>query len=392
MFGKTIKLFKLLGFQVQADVSWFILAVLVIWSLAKGYFPYRYEDLAPGTYWIMGAFGTIGLFLSIVLHELGHSLVSRKHGLPMKGITLFIFGGVAEMNEEPPSARSEFLMAITGPAVSIALGVLFFVVYWTVDRMQWPDTVAGVFQYLGFINLLLAVFNMLPAFPLDGGRVLRSFLWQRKGSLRRATFSASKIGSGFGALLIGLGVLSILFGSFISGMWWFLIGMFLRNAARSSFVQLEIRDVLKGEPIERFMSKNPVIAPANISIDELVHDYFYKYHFHMFPVVQDSEVLGCISTREVKKISREKWALHSVREMMVPCSEENTVSPETDAMDVLSILQRIGASRLMVMDGNKLIGVISLKDLLQFLALKLDLEGAGGSGYLKNGRFLSSNE
>lgn len=389
MFGKSIKLFKLLGFQVKVDISWFILAVLVAWSLAMGYFPYRYADLAPGTYWMMGILGTLGLFLSIVLHELGHSLVSRKHGLPMKGITLFIFGGVAEMNEEPPSARSEFLMAIVGPAVSIALGVLFYAVYWTADRMQWSYTVSGIFQYLGFVNLLLAAFNMLPAFPLDGGRVLRSILWQRKGSLRKATSTASKIGSGFGAFLIGLGVLSILFGSFISGMWWFLIGMFLRNAARSSYVQLEIRDVLKGEPIERFMTRKVVVALPDISIEELVYDYFYRYHFHMFPVVRDSEVLGCISTGEVKKISREEWARHTVREMLVPCSEDNTVAPEADAMDVLSTLQRTGSSRLMVMDRGKLLGVVSLKDMLQFLALKLDLEGDAGSGYTKDRRFLS---
>lgn len=389
MFGKSIKLFKLLGFQVKVDLSWFILAVLVTWSLATGYFPFHYAYLPRGTYWMMGILGTIGLFISIVLHELGHSIVSRMHGLPMKGITLFIFGGVAEMNEEPPSARSEFLMAITGPAVSIALGILFYAFHLAAIQLQWPETVSGVFQYLSFINILLAAFNMLPAFPLDGGRVLRSFLWHRKGSLRKATASASRIGLGFGALLIGLGVVSILLGSFISGMWWFLIGFFLRNAARSSYMQLEIRDVLKGEPIERFMSRNPVVVPADISVDQLVHDYIYRYHFHMFPVVRDSKVLGCISTGEVKKIGREEWNRHSVQEMLVPCSEENAVAPETDAMEVLSILQRTGASRLMIVDRDNLVGVVSLKDMLRFLALKIDLEGKEGNGYLKDRRFLS---
>lgn len=392
MFGKSINLFKLLGFQVKADLSWLILAVLVTWSLARGYFPFRYENLDLSTYWIMGILGTAGLFASIVLHELGHSLVSRNHGMPMKGITLFIFGGVAEMKEEPPSARSEFLMAIVGPIVSVVLGLLFYGVYLVSQQLGWPVLVSGVFSYLGFINLLLAAFNMIPAFPLDGGRVLRSYLWHRKGNLKKATASASKIGAGFGTFLILLGVFSVLLGSFIGGMWWFVIGLFLRSVAKSSYVQLEIREALKGEPIARFMNRSPVTVPADISIDELVNDYVYKYHFHMFPVMRDSRLLGCISTNEVKKIAREEWPGHSVQEMLVPCSEDNTVSPETDAMDVLAILQRTGASRLMIMDKDRLVGVVSLKDLMQFLSLKLDLEGEEESQFMKNRKFLSQNQ
>jgi Zn-dependent protease/CBS domain-containing protein len=375
MFGKSIKIFKLLGFQVKVDFSWLILAMLVSWSLAEGYFPFQYAELAKGTYWVMGVLGAVGLFLSIVLHELGHSVVSRKQGMPMKGITLFIFGGVAEMTDEPPNARSEFRMAIIGPIVSVVLGICFYGFYWIGRLGGWPLPVYGIFQYLGWINLLLAAFNMLPAFPLDGGRVLRSFLWNRKGSLRKATYTASKIGGGFGAVLIGLGVLSILFGSFIGGLWWFLIGLFLRNAAKSSYVQMEVRDALKGEPVGRFMSKNPVTVPASISIDELVRDYIYTHHYHMFPVMRNSTVLGCISTREIKKIPKEEWNRHSVQEMLVPCGPDNTVSPDTDAMDALSLLQRTGSSRLMVMEGDRLAGVVSLKDLLKFLSLKIDLEG-----------------
>ncbi|MEJ2111108.1 MAG: CBS domain-containing protein [Acidobacteriota bacterium] len=174
--------------------------------------------------------------------------------------------------------------------------------------------------------------------------------------------------------MILLWVASVLFGSFIGGMWWFLIGLFLRSAAKSSYAQLEIRAALKGEPIERFMSRNPVTVRADISIDDLVHDYIYKYHFHMFPVLQDSKVLGCIGTKEVKRVNREEWTRHSVQEMLAPCSRDNTVSPETDAMEVLSRLQRTGSSRLMVVDEGILVGVFSLKDLLEFLSLKLDLE------------------
>jgi Zn-dependent protease/predicted transcriptional regulator len=374
MFGKSIKLFTLLGFQVKADWSLLILAVLVTWSLAQR-FAFLYEGLPSGMYWMMGVLATAGLFLSIVLHELGHSLISRKQGMPMKGITLFIFGGVAEMSDEPRNARAEFSMAIVGPAVSVVLAVVFYMFYMVGYTLQWPVFVSGIFKILSIINLVLAVFNMIPAFPLDGGRVLRSFLWQRKGNLKKATASASKIGVGFGTFLIILGVVSVLFGNFIGGMWQFLIGLFVRNAAKSSYMQLEIRETLKGEPIARFMSDSPVTVPADISIDKLVQDYFFRYHFHMFPVIQDSSVLGCISTTEVKKINREEWVRHTAREMLVPCNEDNVVSPDTDAMNVLSILQRTGRSRLMVLDGDRLVGVVSLKDLLNFLSLKIDLEG-----------------
>jgi Zn-dependent protease/CBS domain-containing protein len=386
MFGKSIKLFKLLGFQVKIDFSWLVLALLVTWSLARGYFPFRYGGLALSTYWLMGALGAFGLFFSIVLHELGHSIVSRAQGMPMKGITLFIFGGVAEMTEEPTTARSEFLMAIVGPAISVVLGIGFYAVSLIGRQGMWPVPLYAIFYYLGWINLLLALFNLLPAFPLDGGRVLRSYLWNRRGDLRSATATASKIGGAFGAGLIGLGVISILFGSFIGGMWWFLIGLFLRNAAKSSYAQMEIRDALRGESVGRFMSRDPVTVPAAISLANLVQNFFYTHHYHMFPVMQDGSTLGYISTREVKKIPKEEWDRHLVREVTVPCDKNNTVSPDTDAMDVLSILQRTGRSRLLVMAQDRLEGIVSLKDLLKFLSLKIDLEGDEKNKLLEIGR------
>ena len=203
---------------------------------------------------------------------------------------------------------------------------------------------------------------------------------------------ASKIGAGFGAALIGLGVLFVFLGAFIEGMWWFLIGLFLRNAAKSSFVQLQIRDALKGEPISRFMNPNPIIVPADISLQDLVRDYVYAHHFHMFPVARGSEILGCISTKEIKGVPKEEWGRHSVQEVLAPCSEDNMVTPNTDAVDVLSILQRTGSSRLLVMDQERLAGVVSLKDLLKFLSLKLDLEGDGAGSFLSSRRPMSSDE
>ena len=198
MFGHRMKLFKLLGFEVRIDASWIVIAVLVTWSLAKGAFPSWYPNLTPATYWIMGVVGALGLFVSIVAHEFCHSLVARKFGMPMKGITLFIFGGVAEMGDEPPTAKAEFMMAIAGPLSSLAIGGCCYLIYLLGLQSQWPTPVNAVNYYLFYINVILAAFNLLPAFPLDGGRVLRSILWGAKGNMRWATRVSSSIGSAFG--------------------------------------------------------------------------------------------------------------------------------------------------------------------------------------------------
>src|SRR4030067_3422695 len=209
MFGKRVTLFKLLGFQVRIDLSWLILVVLLTWSLAHGYFPFQYKNLPNAIYWWMGAAGTVGLFVSIIFHELCHSLVARRFGLPMRGITLFIFGGVAEMDEEPPSAKAEFLMAVAGPISSVLLGGIFYAMYLFTYKTGWPILVFAVLNYLAILNWLLAGFNLLPAYPLDGGRVLRSALWEWKKNIRWATRIASQIGAGFGIALIVFGVLNI---------------------------------------------------------------------------------------------------------------------------------------------------------------------------------------
>ncbi len=375
MFGKKIHLFTIFGFDVGIDVTWIFLAVLVTWSLAAGLFPAYFEGYSTATYWWMGVAGALGLFLSIVFHEFWHSMVARRYGLPMKGITLFIFGGVAEMEDEPANAKTELLMAIAGPISSVVLGGIFLLVYWGVAAANWPGPVGGVLQYLGWLNLILAVFNMLPAFPLDGGRVLRSILWAVKGDLRWSTRIASAVGSGFGLLLIVLGLVTFISGGFIAGIWYFLIGMFIRGAAQMSYRQVLIRRALGGEPISRFMEKNPVTVPPSISVSELVNDYFYRYHYKMFPVASDGALEGCITSARVRDIPREEWDRRRVQEVLVPCSRETTIAPDTDAMKALSIMSRTGNSRLMVVEGDHLVGIITLKDMLKFLNLKIDLEG-----------------
>ncbi|MCX5890488.1 MAG: site-2 protease family protein [Deltaproteobacteria bacterium] len=374
MFGKRIRLFSLLGFEVRIDLSWIIIAVLVTWSLAKGLFPYLYPDLAPEVYWGMGAAGAVGLFASIIFHEFCHSLVARKFGMAMKGITLFIFGGVAEMGEEPPSAKAEFYMAAAGPVSSLFLSGVFYFIFQAGLSGDWPEPVNGVLRYLSWINFLLAMFNLLPAFPLDGGRILRAILWGTKQDLQWATRVSAGIGSGFGLVLIFLGIFSVIRGNVIGGFWWFLIGLFLRGAAQASYQQLVIRKSLEGEHVRRFMNPHPVSVPPTLTVAELVEDYVYKYHYKMFPVLDDGRLVGCVTTRDIKEIPKEQWSRETVAEMAKKCAPEATIGPETDAVKALAIMNQTGLSRLLVAENDRLIGILTLKDLLAFLSLKVELE------------------
>lgn len=380
MFGRSVTLFKMFGFAVRVDASWLIIAVLITWSLAVGFFPHLYPGLSHAEYWLMGVSGAVLLFISIIVHELAHSLVARKNGLPMKGITLFIFGGVAEMDQEPPSAKAEFQMAIAGPVTSVVIGVIFYALAAAV-RGTWPVVAVGVFSYLAWINWILAVFNMVPAFPLDGGRVLRSALWHWKGNIWQATRIASTIGSGFGILLMAFGVYRLLTGDFIGAVWWFLIGMFLRGAAQGSYQQLMVQRMLQGEPVRRFMNTNPVTVSPAISLEDLVENYIYKYHYKMFPVVNNfHELLGCVTTKEVKEIPRNEWSQYSVQAVMRPYCPEDTVTPDTDSVKALAMMRKSQNSRLMVVEDGHLIAVLTLKDLLNFLSAKLEMES--GSSHL----------
>lgn len=374
MFGKKIHLFTLFGFKVGIDITWFILAVLIVWSLAEGLFPYFYEGLKTSTYWWMGVAGAIGLFFSIIFHEFFHSIIARHYGLPMKGITLFVFGGISEMDEQPDKPKTELLMALAGPLSSIVLGIFFLGIFLALDGTAMPESVTAVVQYLFWINFILAGFNLIPAFPLDGGRVLRSILWMIKGDLKWATKIASNLGSGMGIALIILGVFAFIGGNFIGGLWYFLIGMFIKGASQMSYRQVVIRRVLGGEEIKHFMNENPVTVSPDQSISELVENYFYKHHYKMFPVVQDGHLRGCVTTQHIKGIERRNWKDMQVERLIEPCTENNTINPDTDAMHALTVMNKSGNSRLMVVEGDKLEGIVTLKDMLKFLSMKIDLE------------------
>ncbi|GAB4365688.1 MAG: site-2 protease family protein [Kiloniellaceae bacterium] len=377
MNGRSITLFELLGFKVRVDISWIFLAVLVTWTLAAGAFPLWYPGLAPATYWWMGFAGMAGLVFSLIFHELSHSVVARHYGLPIKGITLFIFGGVAEMTEEPKSAKVEFWMAIAGPLASFFLAVAFYLTGALAEAAGLPLPLYAVLKYLGFINLLLGGFNLIPAFPMDGGRVLRAALWYWRGDLKQATRTASNAGKLFGTGLMALGLLSVVTGNFIGGIWWFLIGLFVRGAAASAYQQMLSRSLFEGEPVRRFMTHETVAVPQDLPLSRFVEDYVYAYHYDLFPVVTDGRLAGCIATRQLKTEPREKWPYLAVRDLMVPCTEENTVDPGMDAIEAMALMNRTGNSRLIVAVGDRLVGIVALKDMLELFSLKIDLEGPG---------------
>lgn len=377
MFGKPIELFRVFGFAIRIDPSWFIVAILVTWSFTRS-FPVWAPGLTPAAYLGMGVTAATGYFLSVVLHELSHALVARTYGMEMRGITLFIFGGVAEMPGEPPTPQAEFLVAAAGPAASFAIALIFGAGYLAANVAGSPVPVAAVCGLLGLLNATLALFNLAPAFPLDGGRMLRAVLWGWSGSLRRATRISAGIGSGFGLLLVGLGLLSTVRGNLVSGLWFFLLGLFVRNAAQASYQQLLLRRALEGEPVSRFMQTDPVTVPRAISVLDLVQGYVYKHHFKMFPVVDDGgRLLGCVTTRQVRELPRDEWDRQTVGSLAQRCTPENTVAADTDAMQALAMMSRTGASRLMVVDGDRLLGILALKDLLRFFSLKMELEEAG---------------
>lgn len=364
MITKRFKIFSLLGFPIYLDLSWFAIAILIAWSLATGYFPSQVEDLQPGVYWTMGIAGALGLFASILAHELGHAVVARRFDLPISGITLFIFGGVAELTKEPPSPKAEFFVAIAGPIVSVIIALACFAVTWF-NQSLLPTTVVLVIAYLALINAVVVAFNLIPAFPLDGGRILRSILWYLKGNLRWATRISSSLGSAFGLFLIILALINLLAGALLAALWQFLIGMFLRNAAQMSYQQVVVRRALEGEPVSRFMRTDVITVDSSLSLDQLVENYIYRFHHKMFPVTDREQLVGCVTTRDVQRIERERWPQTEVGQIAGKCEQDNTITPETDAMEALARFSHSGASRMMVV-SNDLVPLENLVYLVKY--------------------------
>lgn len=375
MFGLSVKVLRIAGIDIKIDISWAIIAIFIAWALAQGVFPQLYEGLTAFAYWWMAICAVVGLALSIILHELAHSLVAKIFGLPLRSITLFIFGGVAELEEEPKTPLAEIVMAIAGPLASLALAFIFSWLATGVSSGAQLSALGSVFEYLALINLVLAVFNMLPALPLDGGRVFRAVMWGVKGDFTEATRVASRLGVAIGTAIMGLGVVWVIIGQLPAGLWWVLIGLFIRSAAANVVQQEQMLRLFRGAPVKRFMTPDPVSVQADISLRMFVDEFVYVFHHDFFPVSQGTQLLGVIGLKETQGVETSKWEMVAVGEVMTPISDDLTIDIDADAMEALKKMHRGGRSRLIVTDQGQLAGVIVLKDLLELLALKMTLEG-----------------
>lgn len=374
MFGKRFNLLTVAGFKIGIDISWFFIAFLLSWTLAVSYFPVVYPKLSNNTYWLMGISGMVGLFICVILHELGHAFVAKHYQLPVTQITLFIFGGVAEIKKEPTSPKIEFFMAIMGPIVSFFLALIFYLATVLGARYSWPLAVKGVTAYLAVINFLLACFNLIPAFPLDGGRIFRSLLWWWKKNLSWATRTAALVGSGFGFFMIFFGIFNLFARNFLAGVWLIVLGWFLHRAASSMQTQYYVGKELEGELVSKFMKRELITVPSNISIKEFVDTYVYTSHHHLYPVTEEDKLLGYISLQEVKTVLPNEWEHTLVIKVMNQASEAQLITPTTSALAAVDLFQQTQLATLFVVEQEKLVGLLTAQDLFKVISLKLELE------------------
>ncbi len=366
--GRSLRVLTVAGIPINVHTSWLIVYALITWTLAVGYFPRTLPGLSPVSAWLSGLAAALLLFVSVLLHELSHAFVARAHGLSVRGITLHIFGGVSQLDDEPASPRAEFLIAGVGPLSSFAIaGAL-----WSVRATGAPTagTASAILDYLIFINTAIGVFNLVPGFPLDGGRVLRAALWKWKGSLRPATFIASRVGGAVAVILMMWGFLQVMTGAFIGGVWMILIGLFLRGAADASYAQVDLKETLGRLHVDDVMVRNPVTVVAHEPVAALV-DMLWAHHFTSFPVVDDiGRAVGIATLQHVQPVPREHWHHTLVREVMQPLSPELSVERGDTVYRAFEKASRNGLGRLMVVDGERLVGYLSLKDITHVVALR----------------------
>lgn len=371
MIGRSFRVATLFGIPVKIDLSWLVIVFLLTATLAAA-FSREHPLLGWPTWLVMGLLASVLLFGSVLAHEFSHALVALQQGIPIRGITLFIFGGAAEMVDEPPHAAAELKVALAGPAMSLALAVGLGGVY-AMGLGWFPDSVLGVVKYLAFMNGILVAFNLVPGFPLDGGRVLRALLWGIWGDLRYATRAASLVGSGFGILIMSLGLLYVFpLGNLIGGIWYLFIGLFLRNAARASYQHVLVRDLLKGVKARDLMSRQVVSVSPHASLEEIVENVVLPSGQTDFPVVDGGRLLGLLGIRDIRAVDRVDWGQVTVGDAMRRDAFGEVVSPEDDASRLLSLVAKDDAL-IPVLDGDSLVGIISRAELMRRLKLRMEL-------------------
>src|SRR5208283_54296 len=370
----SIELIKVAGVQVEIDYSWIFIAVLVWWSLSAGYFPREYPGHSFGSYWTVGAIGTVLFFASVLGHELSHAAVGNRLGENVTRITLFIFGGMAHLSSEPKTAGDEFKIAAIGPVSSLVIAAIFWAIEQTLVGVHAPALWVAVFSYLAFINVALAVFNLLPGFPLDGGRILRAILWHYWGDFRRATAAAADWGNTIAWGLIALGALEIFGGGLVGGIWMIFIGLFLRGAAHASYQSVVVEQMLGRAHVADLMIREPVTIDPDLSVSEAVDHYFLHYGYTGFPVVKDGRAMGILSLSRVRECPREERANRRVHDIMVPVNEKVTISPGATVSDAMHRMAEADAGRLLVLDAERLMGLITRSQIARFVQLKSQLD------------------
>lgn len=370
-----IPLFSVLGIRIVAHYSWFAIAALIVWALTVGWFPRVLPDRPLQHYITLGVITAFFFFASVLVHELMHSIVAVRHGIPVKRITLFLFGGVAEIMSEPPDPSTELRVALAGPAASAVIAAGCWGAVALMGDTPGRPGLQLALAYLAVANTVLLGFNLLPGMPLDGGRVLRAIVWRATGNLRRATRIASSAGQAIAGLIVLAGIAVALFGSTIwTGLWIIMIALFLRQAADTSYRQLLTREALQGVRLASVMTPEAVTTPPDITLSELIDGYLLRYHFTTYPVMSDGRLVGIITIKAIKQIPREKWGVTRVSEAMIPITAATSLSPDNDIPTALSRMDAAGQSRLPVVNASgELIGIVSRRDIVGYLQIRSDL-------------------
>ncbi|MBI5701627.1 site-2 protease family protein [Candidatus Saganbacteria bacterium] len=321
-------------------------------------------------YLLMGIVSALLLFICLILHELSHSVVARTNELPIAGITLFVFGGVAHMEKEPQSPKVEFKMAIAGPLMSIALSLFFLLLSYVFKFLSFVPVAIAITDYLSFFNIAIAIFNIVPAFPLDGGRVFRAVLWHFLKSQKKATRIAAGLGKIFASLLMGLGFLGLITGSIVSGVWFIFLGFFLLEAADLSYRSLVMKRAFSGIKVKDIMSANVISVPSGISIKNLIDTYFFKYRHNCFPVIKDGALLGIVTFHDTKDVPKEEWDNKTVNDILIKLESNMIINEEKAIEEALTELAHNDIGRLLVVEDEKLVGIISHKDIIRLFKYK----------------------
>lgn len=371
---KSFKLTTLFDIPVEVNYSWFIILGLVVFTLASGYFPLTNPELPTSIHWLIAVIAALLLFASLLAHEFAHAIVAKRNNLPISGITLFVFGGVAHMEEEPASPHIEFKMAIAGPLMSFFLATLFYVLTNLAYQVGLPNVVLAITNYLMLINIVVGIFNLIPGFPLDGGRIFRALLWHFMKDLQRATRIAARLGKGFAYFLIAFGFYNLFNSTFISGVWMIFIGLFLSEAAEVSYRQVTMKKILSGTQVEKIMTANVITVPANVTVDKLIDDFFFRYRHASFPVIEDDKVMGLLTLHNIKDVEKKAWPKTEAKTAMIPMSELLVINKHADVLQALAKMARTGVGRLLVIEKAKLIGIVSQQDITRLFEFKSEIE------------------